>query len=353
MDILKKLIISLFPALLLTGCFSEFEPDIPSTPVLCMNSLITPGDTILLELTRTWRWSEGDPDGNIDINIYNADISLYVNDRFVEKLTPSRRPRPMQYMLGLYDTIQCYKAEYIPVAGDRIRFEAKSTDYGDATAEVTIPHPVNIEKVDVTASRFTDWGTSIFGTRYSMDLNMLVWFTDPVEDTNYFTFATSSPGYHADDEEGSFDYVSFYGFDQSKEPLFTEHVSVLESIFSDTSGYSIFSDRQISGKSYPLHITITGLSYEVNNPDNRPEFGHGGVNLTLANISDSYYKHVLSVWVANDGLAGTLGNAGLGEPVFQTSNVSTGAGVVAAAAPFTWKVELMDIVREQLGKDSK
>lgn len=346
MDILKKLIISLVPALMLTGCFSEFEPDIPSTPVLCMNSLITPGDTILLELTRTWRWSEGDPDGNIDINIYNADISLYVNDRFVEKLTPSRRPRPVEYMLGLYDTIQCYKAGYIPVSGDRIRFEASSTDYGDATAEVTVPYPVNIEKVDVSASRFVNWETNY----YSMDLNMLVWFTDPAEDTNYYTFATNTTGYARLDEDNSVDYVSFYGFDQSKEPLFTEHVSVLESIFSDTSGYSIFSDRQISGRSYPLHITIAGLSYEINNPNNRPEFGHGGVKLILANLSESYYKHVLSVWAANDGLVGTLGNTGLGEPVFQTSNVSTGAGAVAAAAPFTWTVEIMDIVREQSGK---
>lgn len=70
------------------------------------------------------------------------------------------------------------------------------------------------------------------------------------------------------------------------------------------------------------------------------------MRLTLATISKSYYDHVISVWVANDGIAGTLGSVGLGDPIFASSNVSTEAGVISAQSPSSIEVHIGDQLRE-------
>ena len=92
-------------------------------------------------------------------------------------------------------------------------------------------------------------------------------------------------------------------------------LSTLESVLAETWGYSFFSDRQISGQSYPLHIMIKDCEFYYSNPDNLPEYEDVGLDIDLMSLSESYYKHVLSVWEANDGLVGSLGSVGLGEIV--------------------------------------
>lgn len=69
-------------ALLLTGCYTYFEPDLKSTPVVCINSLLTAGDKIKVEVTRTWRYGEGSPMVDLDISLKDAEVFLYVNDEF-------------------------------------------------------------------------------------------------------------------------------------------------------------------------------------------------------------------------------------------------------------------------------
>lgn len=350
MAILKKIILVLTLPILLSSCFSDFEPDIKSTPVLCMNCLLTEGDSIKLELTRTWRWSEGSVFDDLDINVLDADIKLFVNDSFTADLV--RKDFVSDPGSPFYNVMKGYTCDYIPVVGDKIRFEAHSDKYGDATAEVTIPEPVKIDSVETTVLNLGDisgfYGEG--GTRYILDLNMLVWFTDPSDKLNRYIFGashTSSDSYYGDDDRG-WEYIQFYGIDNTREPLFTEHVSALESVFSEVSGYTIFSDRQISGKSYPLHISINSIEYSYRIPEDNPDYLSGSIDLELAAISPSYYDHVLSVWVANDGIAGSLGSVGLGDAVFEASNVSTGAGVVAAQAKYVYKLNLKKLIEENL-----
>lgn len=320
-----------------TSCYQDFEPDIESTPVLCMNSLITAGDTIVVELTRTWRWDEGNPGKDFSVTVADGNVDLYVNGNLKEKIAYSERTG--------------YRSNYVAVPGDEIRLVASSEKYSEASASVTVPNPVVIDKVDATVSNFTYQLYGI-GKQYSMDLGLMIWFTDSQTTTDYYKFdigKTNAPDYWVDEEHyyAEIEYAQ-YDIDYDREPLFSEHMSPLESAVSETSGYTIFSDRQISGQRYPLHIGLNNLSYSVVNPENNPEIDSASIDIRLDVISESYYKHVLSVWQSNDGINGILGSVGLGDPVWEASNVSTGAGVVAACAPYIYHLNMTKLVSEHL-----
>lgn len=325
MDILIKLLIFLAASLSLTGCYVDFEPDIESTPVLCMNSLIKPSEPVRVELTRTWRWDEG-PAKDRDITVTDAEVTLTVNGG--------------AYTETLRHESEAWVADYLPSPGDMIELSAVSEKYGPATASVTVPMPVAIDSVSVRVSNFSRKPGS---SACRFDLALLIYFTDPADAQNQYEFDVSSSQYIHDLETDALTYVGGYWLITDREPLFTEHVSALESTAAATSGYTIFSDRQISGKTYPLNIGIEDVTYDYYNPIDDPDIKPGYFNLTLSAVSRSYYDHVISVWVANDGVAGALGSVGLGEAVFPASNVSTRAGVVAATAPVTWKLDLETI----------
>ena len=61
-------------ALALTSCYEEFSPKIDTTPVLCMNSLITAGQPIEVELSRTWVYN--DPTSQNDHSVKNASVHI-------------------------------------------------------------------------------------------------------------------------------------------------------------------------------------------------------------------------------------------------------------------------------------
>ena len=155
MDILKHICAALLPLLFCTSCITDFEPDIESKSVLCMDATITPGDSILLYVTRTWRWSDGHPnDRKFNIEVDDADVQLIVNGQPRERLKKKVIVHPWNPGEYFSDEQLMYVADYIPRSGDCIRFEAVSPTYGEAQAEVTVPFPVEIDKTDI---RFVDF----------------------------------------------------------------------------------------------------------------------------------------------------------------------------------------------------
>ncbi len=293
---------------MLTGCYSEFDFEPGNDPVLCLNSLMSPGDSIKLQVTRTWEWTEGKEWAGLDVNVEDAEAYLYVNGQLVEKMTPKLLysnllpPYLIPWDIETRSIDQVARreyidqvartgfiADYIPSSGDVVSFVVKSEKYGEATAEVTIPYPVEIDKVETTVTDFTDKSDGKL-ENYSMSCNKLAWFTDPGETTDYYKLDAGVSGryyYTEEEKENGYVWGSFGGLDITGEPLLTEHVSVLESIFSETSGYTIFSDRQISGKSYPLHISLNRFSYTYYNPYNNPEIDALSVDIELMRLSES------------------------------------------------------------------
>ena len=367
MAFLKQLIALILPMLLLGGCYTDYDFDDHSYPVVCLNSDITAGDTIRVQVTRTWALSEGDPYMSQEFypDIKDADVSLYVDGIFVEKMR--RGLYSEGYGLTMYgNPLYGYVADYIPKSGDEILIVADTPLYGSARGEVTVPYPVEIDEIDTKVIGFnenirTPDQYGLFDRKYSMTLDLYARFTDPDLTTDYYKLdvawqsyiLVSDSGHSASVPEENDNYpiahIS-YGtqIDFSGEPLLTEHISVLESLFSETSGYTVFSDRQIEGRSYPLHIMIKKLDITLTTPLDQPPYDDLNINVILSRVSLSYYRHIMSVWAANDGLSGALGNFGLSNPVFPASNVSTGAGVIAAKAPYTFRLNLRDIIRQQL-----
>lgn len=348
MAILKRIIILTLLPIFLTGCFSDFDPKIGDTPVLCMNSQIVPGDSLSVSLTRTWRWDEGLPD-ELDLTIKDAEVKLFVNGEYKENLI-FRETRVEPHYYPYKETVKYeYVGNYIPKSGDEIKLVAVSPEYGEAWAVVKVPEPVAIDKVEYTVTEFEDVSYED-AIRANLSMDFQVWFTDPADKVNYYEFDSRVINrYYSDWESNNGGWVNVQCFmDFDREPLFTEHLSALEHVGADSYGYTFFSDRQIAGKSYPLHIGAEYLTYVYKNPNNDSSIPDPELKFTLKSLSDSYYNHILSVWVANDGIVGSLGSVGLGDAVFASSNVSTKAGVVAAYAPVSVSLNLREIVDEEI-----
>ena len=166
---------------------------------------------------------------------------------------------------------------------------------------------------------------------------------------DYLKNGTHTPddkkGDYDDNNDGLYSYGTTMWLDYDAEPLFTEHVSSLESAVSETSGYTFFSDRMIAGKTYPLHIRLVNVCYPVS-ADNNFDSNKSYVKFVLSSISESYYKHVISVWESNDGINGILGGVGLADPVWECSNVSTGAGVISASAPSKIQIPISEFFKD-------
>lgn len=354
MAILKKtynILLLATMAVSLNSCYTEFDPHIDSTPVLCMNSIITPGDSIALFLTRTWSWTEGEED-KIDLNVRDAEVRIIVNGEFKETMTHRVIDNP-DYHFGPYPKQrECYVSEYRPESGDIIRLEAISSRYGNASAEVAVPYPVPIDRIEAQVQNCIAYGdTTGFPTvadecRFDLNFKLLAYFTDPSESTDYYDLGAGSSAAYDDFSEDAYG-IPGYGYtliDFSGEPLLTEHVSVLESVTGNTYGYTVFSDRQINGITYPLRLTVNNYTFFYRNPMDLQGPKETGVTVKLRHIDQPYYKHVISIWKGNDGITGTLGDVGLASPVYPWSNVSTGAGVVAAYAEASLTIPIIDII---------
>lgn len=329
MAILRKILIYILP-LMLTGCYEDFVPDIDVTPVLCINSLITAGEPVEVNVSRTWLYTDVQSEKNHSVS--DAAVSVYANGELVG-------------------------ADYLPREGDRIRIVADSPTYGHAEAEVTVPHSVEARVVgweadnivfspDYYAEDYEMSGTLRFNLKVKLEVP-----DDPAVD-NYYRVAAGCfyPGnINDDDDNPAIALLSAWDIVWSAEPIFSEHIGVIESVMGATAyGCTFFSDRQFSGKSYTLRLNFEECSYTVVHSDKRdPALFDCGVMLTLNTISRSYYNWVNYLWQSSEGLHVDLSNIGMTEPMAGYSNVSTGAGIVVAQASTTTTVNLADFLADQ------
>ncbi len=125
------------------------------------------------------------------------------------------------------------------------------------------------------------------------------------------------------------------------EPIFSEHISIFESIMGgDAEGFTFFSDRQFAGKSYTLHLQFDNCWYRYPK-DKTPDCK---INMVISSVSPSYYSWANYVWQRDSGILPELSDYGLGDPVWGYSNVSTGAGVVAAQSHSVCTIDFTDFI---------
>lgn len=321
-----RYIIPLLSAVLLTGCYEDFIPEIDTKPALCLNSLITAGEPIKVDVTHTWMFN--DDKSAMNHQVTDAEITIFANGN---KVGP----------------------DYLPRDGDRIRIVADSPAYGTATAEVTVPFAVPIGKVKVTPTVTGIWKNDEEASDYGMDadvtfnLNIELDLNDPAEVDNYYQFdyvwyspaAEDYPYY--DGDASSWSNFSIGSFKYDSEPLFKEHVGVFETIMGnyEDTGFVFFTDRQFRGKTYTLHLDFANNSFNVKSSEYDESLLECGMNLYLKTISRSYYDWAVYKWNVDEGVLGDLSDIGLAESKWGYSNVSTGAGVVAAQSFATYTID--------------
>ncbi|MDE6670422.1 MAG: DUF4249 domain-containing protein, partial [Muribaculaceae bacterium] len=267
---MSKLLFAGFLVLLcsmLSGCYTEFDPDINQSPVLCLNSEITVGSPVKARVTRTWRYTEEIImyDDNNATMVKDAAVSLYVNGYEYERLKPVQCDT-IKY--GRPYTYYYYQGTYCPQTGDNIRLVAVSDRYGSAEGEVKMPESPIIDKIEwkLDSPNLVP-GYPDSNLRCTLDARIYLKDRPDTKDYYMFDYNISNPFVYGDPifypelEEWitptSHGILSCTYFDQSHEPIFSEHMSTLELIDGAGYGYTMFSDMQFSGRTYPLHIVMT------------------------------------------------------------------------------------------------
>lgn len=317
--------IPILSVFLLTGCYEDFNPEIDTKPVLCLNSLITVGEPIEVDVTHTWMFN--DEKSERDHDVKDAVVTILANGRIVG-------------------------ADYLPKEGDQIRIVAESPTYGTATAEVVVPYATPIGKVRVSPVVKNIWkGEDDFfnyemSTDITFNLNVEMDVNDPGGADNYYHFGYDCFG--SDTDGSSTLYIG--QFEYNSEPIFKEHIGVFETVMGndEDTEFVFFSDRQFSGKAYTLHLNFSDNSFHVKSQEYDESLLECGVNLYLTTVSKSYYNWAVYKWNVDEGITGDLSDIGLAESKWGYSNVSTGAGVVAAQSSSKYTIDLKEFLKTTL-----
>jgi len=326
---LLRIIISSLLALSLTACYEEFIPKIDSKPVLCMNSLITAGEPIEVSVTRSWIYT--DIAAEFDHSVKDVKTSIYANGELRD-------------------------ASYIPKEGDLIHLIAESPGFDPAEAEVTVPLAVPFSSVRCEPVETNLWiGDNRDMINLSVKFNTYITLTisDMPNVINYYRL--SYKGFYKNLNNGFIDYESPYCiftpgyFNYESEPIFGEHIGVFESMMGSTAwGFEFFSDRQFSGKNYTMHLEFTGGDYTVNLPEFDESYLDCGYILTLSTVSESFYNYANYKWQLSDGFIFDMSDFGLSDPIQGYSNVSTGAGIVAAQTQTSYTISFKDFLKSTI-----
>lgn len=329
MDILNRQLsrfaVLMLAAAALSGCYTDFEPDIDHEPVLCMNSDIRAGQPVSLSLSHTWRYSRPET----DVRVTDADVDLFVDGRHVGKMRS--------------DSV--YLSDYVARPGDLIRFEARSSRYGSACAEVVVPQPPTVELASaapsVTAAVCVPMDEEEGYIMVSASLKAGVRITDRAGHDDYYQFS-----WNAVSDNVKYCWVGT--LDYEAEPLFSEHFDALESVFeSDVYGFSVFTDLGFPGRKYTLRADISNIMVVLPLSEEAVTASYAE-RLVVSSISKSIYDWYMYDWYEGESFTGSLGSIGFAETIMACSNVSTGAGIVGASADASVEVDMTPYIRDAI-----
>lgn len=335
MGVLKKLLYIL-SVLSLSSCYETFTPDISSKPVLCLNSLIQAGEPIDIKVSHTWLYTNENIEdkGKVEDSV----IFIYVNDQEVT-------------------------LDYIPKEGDIIKIIAESKTYGKAESEVIVPYSPVIKSFDWELTEYTlsteneIQEENEMHLNFNFNLNIRLTLSDNYAETNYYNLKYK-PFYKYDfdnneenieeSEINQYVWLMIGSLRYESEPLFFEHIEQTDAVIGEPSGIPFFTDRQFSGSEYTLNLQFTGGKLQATSEIWDNSLLNSGIELTLNSISKSYYDWEMYYIQSNSSILGDLTNLGFSDPIWGYSNVSTGAGVVAAKSSIKFIINLKKFIEENL-----
>lgn len=340
MAILKKILFVGIPVVVLTGCYTDFNPDEYSKPVICINSVVTAGYPVSVSIDRTWRYNE--PVAPADREVKDAVISIYVNGELKD-------------------------STYVAAEGDEVYILCESEEYGNAEATVTVPYATSIEKVEFIPYGVSVWrsdanvsGIDGFEIYVHFNFDVGITISDVRPGIDYFRLSCETYGPvlsgedSGDDDEDSeipIRHACLYmgEFDNNSDELFKEHIGITEYVIGglETPGL-FFTDRMFPGSTYTIGLNFDRSSFEAFGSEFEEDFLDCGIIFTLMTVSRSYYDRMNYLWQKNSGIIGEMADMGFADPYWGYSNVSTGAGVVAAKTVTTYDLKLKDFLLDTI-----
>lgn len=330
---MKKHIITI-AILSLIICFSSCYRDIDleqyrSEPKIVLNSVISPEIEVMASVSKTIFYTDTK---NPDVNIKDADVELYINNEFVEK------------MLWVEDNNLVnkgiYKSNTKPTEGDIVKIVVNSS-LGTAWAEDVIPPKIEIKDIKLTY-RVMDNPNSILvnigGEMVKMkdyEIKYHITFTDNAEEKNYYCIKIEN----TDDNQplGLLDY--------SLDPVFKVQQPVIDGASTNKliegQGGRTFSDDIINGNTYTMVIRETKNSYTYEHGENMYR------RISLISISKAYYNYLTALLnISDNKVSQKLDEWGLAEPTPFYSNIDGGVGIMGSAQNDFRLIDLREILPE-------
>lgn len=284
--------------------------------MVVLNSFISPDSTICANLTKS-RFFLSNKSG-FD-HIYNAEISVYVNGLFREKLSFIKD--------GLY------RAGFKPNAGDTVRLRVKVAGYEDVESTAIIQYPSNIlttetRKVEKQRDVYKT-GDEISAYYLSGDCEFNVKIKDNASEQNYYRLVVKKRNqtvYNNDTITYEY-YINFTleGFENQSGDMI--------GIFDDGESRSkqhLITDELFNGKEFVLKFAtdyaylevVPGYEeyYNYKNPGSSES-----VIINLQTITKDMYLYLKSKESADGILVGFFT-----EPVQIYNNISNGIGILGA-----------------------
>ena len=341
---MKRIVYLAIIAFSFVSCENEIPFDIKENPQkLILNALIDADkeeNEIILGLTGREK---------TDI-VYEGNVDIYINGVHKEHLLtiPSDLPDYGYLVAGVVKTHLRFSPD------DTIRIEARTDDGKHyAWAEVIVPHPVAIEKIDTSQFSTTTWS---YVNTY---LRVRTTFTDDTKKANYYRILMKGDLEIDAKEVGSPDYGIFY--ETFSTPLVIREDVVLTDgrpSVEDEQGilapvenmYGVFDDSRINGN-YTMttsvlipHAYLNEIAYYShywggNKYDDVRRVGIS-VKVKLLSISKDYYLYLKA---ANIG-AGSSEDDYFGLPVKIPSNVKGGTGIVGVSIGNEKVIHLEDYI---------
>ena len=281
----------------LPGCSSEVVlNDKLVDHKLVLNSLITPGQPVVVRLSSTIPVTE-----NIYPEIDNATVNLYKNDVFIENLTSVGHGK--------------YQAEHTPEPGATYILTAEAPGYEPLKAVETLSKSV-ITPMDVTGFSY-DYPTAFFNEEVFGNLQLdLRDYTDI--GTNYYEIKILNMPDTEDDGEvresfGDLFYVSNEAVDiRSWDPPRPQTI--------------LFTNSAFAGQS--IHFNI----FKTNNND---------FIFKIRKVSVAYYQYKTTMYLNRYNQIGDdVSFFGQGSPVQVFSNIQNGYGIFASFSEYVYNYRI-------------
>jgi hypothetical protein len=314
MKTIKTSIALLMSIFFLVSCEKDIEFSGKITdPLIVINSIISPDSVISAYISKSKFFLADDTKFD---SITDADVSVYINGKFKEKMT---------YISG-----GLYKSSFIPNVGDTVSLKTTVSGMQSVNCQTIITPKPEVISVDTTIKSLSYHSIVSYqlgnggytssadttGASLSYEIKMKIKIQDNAKQQNFYRLMAVLPS-NSNDNKYTYSYINItlegVLSDNQNDPASLINISGSENLFN------IFSDELFNGKEFSVVFTITGTNYVKFNNGQIPY-----LNINLQNLSSDYYKYLYTRGqsLSSDGF--------FSEPVQIFNNVIGGIGILGS-----------------------